>query len=410
MLRSCALLLLGRAWLRSGAALAAAEAAPGGCAAEGECAAELGSNELQNEDLAESLTLLQRRGVKEQAVDVGVVAEVAEDSSDVEGRSDVGSARRRRGGHHSAGGAGPPPAPAPAASGASSGDVVPTADELKTLAAVINRLWKIDAPYRLQPGVGFRLNIQNRAESLASGKDSSAAALFTKVDQRQLASMPCATLFLALLDNYERDTSKADKATAQRRREEDDFTKCVMGTPHMKYVYNVLVHWGTVTGNYAAFSKQVADIWFTAYSLKSRGPLASSGFEHTFVGEEKKDKRSHKQTITGLHNWLQFWREEQAKRINYLGYVGNKQGKSLVSVRFTWQDDDPELEAKSVSSFLVGTSPPFEMAMLTCAFLGFGGETKVSGLYFGNEGPAQLVAYSWKSQGHTVVRTAYLQS
>jgi len=387
------------AFVGAGIALAAPAAEQEACLADaggGASHCEAADVTLEEQDDPQSLVLLQRRA-QEQVADVDL-------AGDVVGDMRAATSRRRRGG--GGGQAAGSTAPAPAAS--SDDGPTPTAAELKTLAAVVGRLWQLDAPYRLEPGKGFQLNMQSAAASLSSGRDTSSGALFKSVDQTKLTSAPCASNFLALLDNYERDTSKAERNTAQERSEENAFVSCLMKTPHMKYVYNVLVKWGTIKADYAAFATQVSTIWFTAYSLSSRGPMASSGFEHTFVGEEKYDRRTKESKIIGLHNWLQFWREEKAGNIDYLGYVG-KQGNSLVSVRFSWQDDDPDLEKKSVSTFLVGSSPAFEMAMLTCAFLGFNGEAKVPGLYFGREGPLELVAYSWKSKGQTLVRTAYLE-
>merc|ERR1712203_327192 len=127
-----------------------------------------------------------------------------------------------------------------------------------------------------------------------------------------------------------------------------------------------------------------------------------------FVGEEKYDRRKHDHVITGMHNWLQFWRQEKAGQMNYLGYVGKltKNDDVLVSVRFSWKDDDPEVEKKPVSSFLVGTSAPFEFAMLTLAFLS--DETTVHNIYFDKVGPAKLTAYKWKTPQGQLVRTVYL--
>merc|ERR1712203_90859 len=127
-----------------------------------------------------------------------------------------------------------------------------------------------------------------------------------------------------------------------------------------------------------------------------------------FVGEEKYDRRKHDHVITGMHNWLQFWRQEKAGQMNYLGYVGKitKNDDVLVSVRFSWKDNDPDIEKKPISSFLVGTSAPFEFAMLTLMFLS--GQTRATGLYFGSAGPATLTAYDWKTPTGRVARTVYL--
>lgn len=293
---------------------------------------------------------------------------------------------------------------------AGGGGPSPTSAELKTLAAVVGRLWQIDAPYRLQPGAGYRLDHQAKAAPVNSNRDASPKKLFTYVNEAEVSKTPCAASFIALLDNYNRDASQAELASTKKQQEEHVFTQCVMRTPHMRYVYNVLVAWRTIKPDFAAFSKQVADMWFTEFSMKSRGPRVSSGFEHVFVGEEKMDRKKRQPVISGMHNWIQFWREERARRMDYLGYVGrlDKDDDRLVSVRFAWDDDDPEQEKKSVSTFLVGTSAAFELAMLTCAFLGFGGEAKVPGIYFGDVGPVQLTAYAWKTPRGQVVRTAYL--
>ena len=66
------------------------------------------------------------------------------------------------------------------------------------------------------------------------------------------------------------------------------------------------------------------EIWFTPYT-RYRSVLGSSGFEHVFVGEVKDGK------VSGFHNWVSFYKEEQEGDLNYLGYtktvdIGDKVG------------------------------------------------------------------------------------
>lgn len=56
------------------------------------------------------------------------------------------------------------------------------------------------------------------------------------------------------------------------------------------------------------------EIWFTQYS-RGNGKIGSSGFEHVFVNEVKND------TLIGLHNWVYFYDEEKAGRLDYKGYI-----------------------------------------------------------------------------------------
>merc|ERR1712224_39694 len=183
-----------------------------------------------------------------------------------------------------------------------------------------------------------------------------------------------------------------------------------MASPHMRYAHRVLIAWGVASEDPYRFASKVFDMWFTQYSLHKHAPPTSSGFEHTFVGEEKYDNRKKCSTITGLHNWVQFWRLEKMGKLDYRGYVGAWESDRLVSVRFAWDDDDPGQEMKSVSTFLIGTSVPFEFALGTIAFLGFKGDAKVKGIYFDDMGPVQVTTYSWGTKYGQMVRSAYLEA
>lgn len=59
------------------------------------------------------------------------------------------------------------------------------------------------------------------------------------------------------------------------------------------------------------FLNQLNDLWFGLYRRETQND--SSGFEHVFLGEIKDGE------VTGLHNWIQFYDEERARRLDYLG-------------------------------------------------------------------------------------------
>ena len=98
---------------------------------------------------------------------------------------------------------------------------------------------------------------------------------------------------------------------------------------------------------------------------------AQANAVQVFVGEEKRGK------ITGLHNWVQYYLEEKAGNIDYLGWAGKQDSDysddvNLVTVKFSWEDDDddtPETELKPMSTILCGSTVQFEMAVLSLAFL-----------------------------------------
>lgn len=284
--------------------------------------------------------------------------------------------------------------------------------DLSSFPEAAQRLWSLEAAHRLRPGKDFRLDHQARAASLRSGCDRCAHPLFAYVDETRLRAQPCTSTFLALLNNYERCTHKAERMTAERYAEERAFVSELVTTPHIEFTRLVLESWGLFEGNQEAFAAKLHQLWFTTYALERGGPRCSSGFEHVFVGEEKWDKWKHRSVIVGFHNWIQFLMEERAGRMDYRGYVGQCPGSDdeLVSVRFAWEDDDPEEETKSLSTFLIGTSVAFEIALYTLAFWCSGGKAAISGLALGSLGPMTLRTFPWSTSAGQVIRTAFLES
>jgi len=233
--------------------------------------------------------------------------------------------------------------------------------------------------------------------------------LFESVNEEKL-NTPLTNAFLALLDNYERETSKAEEVTDEERREMNTFLVLMSKTPHFRYVHKVLVAWDKADESMDDFLSNVYTAWFSCYRLGKKGPVASSGFEHVFVGEEKYDHKRHKSVISGFHNWIQFYTEEQRGNVNYLGYVGHSEDDDLVvSARFLWDDDDPGSEGKSVSTFLVGTSIAFEFSMATLCFFALEGDDCNRPLEIGGH-KLKVQAYKYHSRLGTHLRTVFLEA
>ena len=133
----------------------------------------------------------------------------------------------------------------------------------------------------------------------------------------------------------------------------------------------------------------------------------SSGFEHVFVGEEKDGK------ITGLHNWVQYYLEEQKGNIDYLGFVGRQDSDynddvNIVTVKFAWNDDDPDVEVKPMSTILCGSTVEFEIAALTMAFL-CGDQDGKNFFKLGSE-KISIQCYSKKNRiGGSQIMSAYME-
>lgn len=127
-----------------------------------------------------------------------------------------------------------------------------------------------------------------------------------------------------------------------------------------------------------------------------------------FVGEESRGK------ITGLHNWLQYWKEEAAGNINYEGWVGKQDSDysddvNLVSVKFAWGGDgEHAVEEKSMSTMLCGSSVEFEFGLLTLCFLA-GEQDGDNALTLGSE-YIKVVCHAMKTRvGGAKIGTAYIE-
>jgi len=278
-------------------------------------------------------------------------------------------------------------------------------DEAATLAGVVSRLWEIEEPYRLKIGTDLQLSLQHKADydplsDDGTLTDRATEPLFAHVDRSKYSK--CDKAFIALLDNYERKSDQHESVSSSEKREMDHFLDMLDDTPHMRYIHKVLVKWELAPAKLRDFMAQVYEAWFTNYY---RG--TSSGFEHVFVGEEKKNRNTGRSEIIGLHNWMQFAREEMKGNMDYLGYAKKGSGDGLmITVKFAWKDDDPSIEVKPCSTFLVGSSIAFEFALATLVFFGGKDGDKPWVSIGGNDCAIQL--YKVKDRMGEYVRSVYI--
>ena len=71
---------------------------------------------------------------------------------------------------------------------------------------------------------------------------------------------------------------------------------------------------GLADSNLQGFKDELRQYWFMRYS-RSRGvQLDSGGFEHVFVGEVRGN------SVTGFHNWVQFYESEREGVLDYTAF------------------------------------------------------------------------------------------
>ena len=64
----------------------------------------------------------------------------------------------------------------------------------------------------------------------------------------------------------------------------------------------------------AVFKEYLRLIWLGLYN-RGGGTRSACGLEHVFLGEIANGG------VSGFHNWIKYYLEEQADTMNYLGYI-----------------------------------------------------------------------------------------
>jgi len=224
-----------------------------------------------------------------------------------------------------------------------------------------NQLWDADV-YRLIPDQDYDLDPQGRARFSKDpdGPDMAADPFFERVDPA-VFKKPTYKAFVSLLDNYASATGETEVVTDQEVKENWNFINLCFSKKVFELCYKYLKFKGKVTKSPSDFKEDLYDMWFKMYKrdYKTRG-FDSSGFEHVFVGEtrEKTDE------VIGFHNWIQFYLQEKAGKVDYKGFMASDRNPHLMAIQFSWKG-----EVKPKGSMFIGTSPEFEMALYTTLFM-----------------------------------------
>lgn len=102
--------------------------------------------------------------------------------------------------------------------------------------------------------------------------------------------------------------------TPDERREEDALLDTFLATDVMKTAMKYLSDKGYVANDEYEFKDALKRIWFSQFK-RIDGEPSSSGFETVFLAEQFDSE------IIGLHNWIYFAKQEEASKLNYLGYI-----------------------------------------------------------------------------------------
>ena len=78
-----------------------------------------------------------------------------------------------------------------------------------------------------------------------------------------------------------------------------------------------------------------------------------------------------------------------------------------MSVKFTWDDDDEDVEVKPISTILCGSTVEFEIAILTLAFL-CGNQNGVTPCTLGSE-KCKITCHPQRAMGGPKIGTAFIE-
>lgn len=199
------------------------------------------------------------------------------------------------------------------------------------------------------------VNLQGQKKDESKTDDASEPLLTVKSEAYEI---PTIKALLALHDNYELDVKMKETVTSEERKEESELLDKFLETEVVKLTMKFLADKGYIPDDEYEFKDTLRRIWFSQFK-RIDGDASSSGFETVFLAER------FDSDIIGLHNWVYFAKQEEAKKLNYLGYMKDLQlGKaSVVKVRLSLEDT-----VQPSTAIFIGTSPELELSLYTMCF------------------------------------------
>ncbi|XP_035676512.1 uncharacterized protein LOC118415793 isoform X2 [Branchiostoma floridae] len=198
--------------------------------------------------------------------------------------------------------------------------------------------------------------------------------LFPFVARYNLEIIPTYRALQNLVNNY--GTGLPRYTTQQEENDARAFLNCCLDTEVMQRALWFLAKEGYVSETRKGFKDLLYKIWFTPYTRTHSDGVQrlSTAFEHVFVGETRC------QHMMGLQNWLRLYIDEYQGLVQVYNCLQSCDfdDRMILTIDFSWdvgylKDRGHEL-LNAVSSFFVGTSPEFELALYTVCFLAGGGE------------------------------------
>jgi poly(U)-specific endoribonuclease len=112
------------------------------------------------------------------------------------------------------------------------------------------------------------------------------------------------------------------------------------------------------------FKQFLSTIWFGRWSEYVPGVVASSGWEHTYLGESGSDE-----ILYGFESWIQVYNEEEYGHLNYLGYIEVIETESTTVLSLPILLNGNHVSYKPFSNLNVGVSPELELALGTLCYI-----------------------------------------